>query len=675
MKRALLLVLPLGLAWADLQLERTISGDKQSFIYCEPTDQRVEVTLTGTSPIGRAITNDTIIELPIGSTMAFDPAGPFHIQLRAAWDSRIEQEVTLAIKGAELSDLEKLRPTVADTVGAASTRQKELVDKYKSLNPVRSDEREIVAVEDGVPIYLDFFNVVAAKTSHVDKLHPGGILGTDLTGKTLPPFGLWDDGIAMVDHQEYIGRIISAGDTNVVALHGTHVAGTIIGSGTLDSKVRGIAFEGRVKSYCRNKDLVEMSEEAYDNGMIVSQHSYGWTTTNDYMRHWDYLAYHHPHYFISKSAGNFGQQGFHSVARYSNSKNIMVVGNVDDLPNGYNSPEDVIIDKRSSKGPTHDGRIKPDIVANGVDVWSACGWGPDKIVYYSGTSMSGPVVAATAGLLQEHYYKTHREIFMKAATLKALIINSAFEAGNADGPDYKFGWGLLNAEGAAETITADSMYNNKLIREISCKSDDTLELSFKVLDPQNARVTLAWHDDAPKGDDKIDDPVLINDFDMRVKTETAILNPWVRDQTLPLKNAATKGDNSIDNVERIDLKELQAGDIISVIIHCKSRYDGYRNISFVGSGLEPIDGGVALLHKKHRIKGVVLEQRGHSLDLKGFNGVAKLSIFGLNGREVFSASVTQGRVALPNYIAAAHYVCKLSNKNWSNQKMLFIPSK
>lgn len=671
-KRALLLLLPVSLSWAELTLQRDISGDKQSFIYCVPNEKTIDLELTGNKTTGKVVTNDTIYSLTVGSALTFETDKPFHIQLRAPWDSKEVESVTLSVKGAQLSDEEKLRTTVGDTVGAAVSRQKEEVEEYKRNNPALRDTGEIVAIEEGKPVYLDYFNVAAAKSSHVDKLHPGGILGTDLTGKTLPPYGLWDDGIAMVDHQEYAGRIISAGDTNVVALHGTHVAGTIIGSGTLDSKVRGIAYEGRVKSYCRNNDLVEMSQEAYENGMIVSQHSYGWTTTNNYMRHWDYLAYYHPHYFISKSAGNFGQQGFHSVARYSNSKNIMVVGNVDDLPNGYSSPADIILDKRSSKGPTHDGRIKPDIVANGVDVWSACGWGADKIVYYSGTSMSGPVVAATAGLLQELYYKTHENIFMRSSTVKALLINSAFEAGNADGPDYKFGWGLLNAEGAAETIIADSLYSHGLIREITCKSSDTVQLSFKVRNPEKARVTLAWHDDAPAGDEKIESPVLINDFDMEVTTSTGTLKPWVRDQTKPLKDPATRGDNSIDNVERIDLHELKAGDLIRVKISCKNDFTEYRTVSLVGSGLEPVESSVALLSSKQIIKGAKMEQQGSSLSLQGFSGVARLSIYSVNGRELFSASVTEGRVALPDILSAAHYVVKVSTNEWSEQKLLLL---
>lgn len=46
---------------------------------------------------------------------------------------------------------------------------------------------------------------------------------------------------------------------------------------------------------------------------------------------------------------------------------------------------------------------------------------------------------------------------MKSSTLKALAIATANEAGNADGPDYKSGWGLLNAHKAALTILALSL--------------------------------------------------------------------------------------------------------------------------------------------------------------------------------------------------------------------------
>jgi len=78
----------------------------------------------------------------------------------------------------------------------------------------------------------------------------------------------------------------------------------------------------------------------------------------------------------------------------------------------------------------------------------------------SGTSMSTLSVAGSVALLQQHYKALNGEgNFMKAATVKVLIIHTADEAGTSPGPDYEFGWGLMNTKKAAlkisENDTAD----------------------------------------------------------------------------------------------------------------------------------------------------------------------------------------------------------------------------
>lgn len=66
--------------------------------------------------------------------------------------------------------------------------------------------------------------------------------------------------------------------------------------------------------------------------------------------------------------------------------------------------------------------------------------------------MSTPVVAGTIALLQQYYHDLNN-VYMKAATMKALLICTTDEAGRYDGPDFQNGWGLLNAEIAADVIT------------------------------------------------------------------------------------------------------------------------------------------------------------------------------------------------------------------------------
>jgi len=69
-------------------------------------------------------------------------------------------------------------------------------------------------------------------------------------------------------------------------------------------------------------------------------------------------------------AGISSNDAFGSIAWDANAKNILTVGAVEGIPGGYNRKEDVIMSSFSSWGPTDDGRIKPDLVADGVGVYS-----------------------------------------------------------------------------------------------------------------------------------------------------------------------------------------------------------------------------------------------------------------------------------------------------------------
>ena len=112
----------------------------------------------------------------------------------------------------------------------------------------------------------------------------------------------------------------------------------------------------------------------------------------------------------------------------------------------------MLISPYSAWGPVDDGRIKPDIVANGADVFSTLETSDGAYGQMYGTSMANASASGTLALLKEHYMNTHGGAVMKAATLKGLVIHTADECGPSPGPDYQFGWGLLNAESAAAKI-------------------------------------------------------------------------------------------------------------------------------------------------------------------------------------------------------------------------------
>ena len=98
----------------------------------------------------------------------------------------------------------------------------------------------------------------------------------------------------------------------------------------------------------------------------------------------------------------------------------------------------------SSRGPTADGRIKPDVSAKSSEVEVA--WASSSYVPNSGTSFSAPMIAGViAQVLQANPALAPREVW-------EIITSTASQAG---APDNRLGWGIINADSAihvAESI-------------------------------------------------------------------------------------------------------------------------------------------------------------------------------------------------------------------------------
>ena len=255
-----------------------------------------------------------------------------------------------------------------------------------------------------------------------------------------------------------------------------------------------------------------------------------------------------------------GVDGYDCIPQHGVAKNILTVGAVNDITGGYTSPASVVMSDFSSWGPTDDGRIKPDIVANGVSLYSTSSDNNASYTTFSGTSMASPNTTGTLALLQEHY-RNVRGRAMSAAALKGLVINTASEAGPNDGPDYMFGWGLLNAVGAADKITQDNT-NGGLIVEGILNNSQTIDYTY-YSDGSDINVTLSWTDPAGTPPAAALNPttlMLVNDLNLSVirQSNSATYSPWVLNPANPAA-AATKGNNIRDNVETVNVKNPAAG--------------------------------------------------------------------------------------------------------------------
>ncbi|RFZ85932.1 T9SS C-terminal target domain-containing protein [Mucilaginibacter terrenus] len=501
----------------------------------------------------------------------------------------------------------------------------------------------------GFPVYLvTHNNTIAAATTGTNLVQPGGALGLNLSGSSAAvnnKLAIWDGGSVYTAHQEFAGKTITIKDGAAVLDHSTHVAGTMIAKGVY-GPAKGMAFNTPVlNSWDFNNDVSEMGTAAKD--LLLSNHSYGDVAGWDYnsgqnrwewyglpgdtvdynfgfydarVQSFDQVAYNAPYYLIVESAGNsrgstgpavgdtyYGfatrtnpalinkgprpagisnNDGFDAISTTGNAKNILTVGSIAPLPNGPVNRTDLVTSYFSSWGPTDDGRIKPDLVGDGENVVSTGVTSPTTYLTLSGTSMSAPNVTGSLYLLQEYYAQKNSNSFMRAATLKGLACHTAFDGGNI-GPDYKYGWGLLNMRAAAQAITDNG--TKSLISERTLTQGQTQTLSVTASGIGPLAVTISWTDPAgtPTADGIINSrtPKLVNDLDIRISDGNTTYNAWVLNPNNP-GAAATTGDNIRDNVEQVYIANATPGKTYTVTVsHKGTLLSGSQAYSLIATGI------------------------------------------------------------------------------------------
>ena len=501
----------------------------------------------------------------------------------------------------------------------------------------------------GFPIYLKTDNnTTAAATTGTNTVQPGGSTGLNLSGSSSVlnnKLAIWDGGSVYRGHQEFAGKTITLHDSTGVIDHATHVSGTMIAKGVFPA-AKGMAFNAAtLQSYDFDNDITKMSAAA--SGLLLSNHSYGdaagWYFNDganhwewyglpgdsvdysfgfygDRAQSWDKIAYSAPYYLIVESAGNsradtgpavgddyYGyasktnqtlvdkgprpagisnNDGYDVIATTGNAKNILTVGAINPLPNGPTASSGISIAYFSSYGPTDDGRIKPDLVADGVNLLSTGSGGTTSYITLSGTSMSAPNVTGSLYLLQEYYAQKNSGGFMRAATLKGLACHTAFDAGNV-GPDYIYGWGLLDMKKAAQAITDNG--GKSLVTENKLQQGQKQTFNVVASGQGPLMVSISWTDPAgtitPDGTINSRTPKLVNDLDVRVSDGTNTFKPWILDPLHPAA-VATTGDNILDNIEQVYIPGAVTGKAYTITVsHKGTLLGGVQDYSLIATGV------------------------------------------------------------------------------------------
>ncbi|MDA3853431.1 MAG: S8 family serine peptidase, partial [Bacteroidales bacterium] len=375
-------------------------------------------------------------------------------------------------------------------------------------------------------------------------------VGYDLTGKGVK-IGLWDTDAEK--HLDFGDRIINREYEYHTNDHGTHTCGTIAGAGLIDPAAKGMAPEATIYTWNFKKQSngLTVPEERLisleEDGIELTSNSFGAVietcpnpiSYDNTDRNEDYICNLYPSFLFIYSAGNdqdLCPDGYHTTTK--NIKNSLIVASID-------NNED--ISWFSSCGPSHDGRLIPNI--SGVGDWVYSTRFNNSYSIKSGTSMAAPGVAGTMALLIERYKQTHSDSKPLSSLMRALACNTATDKGNA-GPDYKFGFGVINGQKAIEVLEANTYFSETISH--GGVFTRNIEIPEGVAE---LRVMLSWTDRA--GNPSLE-KILVNNLDLQVIGEDSTSLPWVLDPTNPAADAVRDIDQ-LNNLEQVCITKPKAG--------------------------------------------------------------------------------------------------------------------
>lgn len=364
-----------------------------------------------------------------------------------------------------------------------------------------------------------------------------------------------DDG-AVGPHIDFTGRLFQDPDYALGGTHGDGVSGIFAGAGNLDPRNRGMAAGADLYVIQYDATFLDNTMDLFfNNDVIVTNSSYsngcnaGYTEITETV---DQQIYDNPTLLHVFSAGNSnnndcdygaGNQWGNITGGHKQGKNVIATANL--ANNG-------ILENSSSRGPAHDGRIKPDIAANGAQHIST---DPDnEYSPFGGTSGASPGIAGITAMLHNAYAGLNGGETANSALLKAILLNTANDLGNV-GPDYQFGWGHVNAYRAALTLE-DNRYLTSTV-EPGMSNTHTFDIPDNVA---QARIMVYWMDQAGT---VMATKALVNDINISVSgTDGAVQMPWILDPTpdpTTLNLPATTGVDDLNNMEQVALMNPEAG--------------------------------------------------------------------------------------------------------------------
>lgn len=434
-------------------------------------------------------------------------------------------------------------------------------------------------------------NVVGTKNHRSNAVRVPYLGGRNYRG-TGVVVGHGDDG-DIQPHIDFKGRVLANFSGPSQGNHGDHVAGTIFGAGNVNPDGEGQAPGASLVYYDYPANLNSVDNHYAQYGVRVTASSYsngcnaGYTAFTQQMDQDIIQNYHLMHVF---SAGNSGTSNcnYGAGAGWGNitggqkqGKNVIAVANL--------QGNDAIAGS-SSRGPAHDGRIKPDVSALGTNVFSCSS--PNGYATLTGTSMACPGTAGVLAQLYDAYRQTHSGQDPHGGLMKAILMNTSDDLGQP-GPDFIHGYGRMNALRAAKSIEQNQFMKDSL----SPNETDTVRVTVPA-GTQAVRVMLHWTDPAATVNAG---RALVNNLNGVLKQGSSTWLPWVLNPTpnaTSLNSPAVRAVDSLNTAEQFEVLNPTPGDFDLVIngsIAVGSSQEYFVTWSFVAADVEltyPVGGEV-----------------------------------------------------------------------------------
>lgn len=445
----------------------------------------------------------------------------------------------------------------------------EILQKGKNLSTytVRLTQKNAASKLASLP-FVQFVQAIAPPSTPDDtkgrSLHRSNVINSDNT------MGLHFDGTGVnvavaddgsINHIDFKGRLTDLTEQGQAGHHGDMTTGICVGAGNLDPVIKGmgtgahlVLFDIFGSSLGDYPQIVNAVDNYINHGVVVVSTSYsqGCNAYDNYSQEGDMLSHNNQQFMFCFSAGNnngndcgygAGTQWGNVTGGYKQGKNVTTVANVD--ANG-------VIDATSSHGPSADGRIKPDISANGKDEMSTDQ--DNTFQVGGGTSAASPGVAGCYTQLYQAYKSMHGGINPDGALIKACVLNTANELGNP-GPDYKFGWGQINVRRAYNTLAE----NRYLKDSVDQGAINTHTITVPAGTGQ-IRAMIYWNDvEGVAGASK----ALVNNLDLTLTDPSSnVTLPWVLNPTpnaTTLNANAVAGVDTLNNMEQVTINAPAAG--------------------------------------------------------------------------------------------------------------------